>query len=71
MKAEVVLMGMVILSACIVVVVQTIQTGHAPAWFESSILPVIIASLMSIKLGVEQTIMLEQKDEEEDNDACQ
>lgn len=69
MKAEVVLMGMVILSTCIVVVVQTIHDGRPPSWFESSLLPVIIASLMSIKLGVEQTIMLEHKDEEDD-DAC-
>ncbi len=71
LKAEVVLLGMVILSACIVVIVQTVQTGHPPAWFESSVIPVIIASLMSIKLGVEKTIIRLEHIKEEDKDACE
>ncbi len=54
MKADFILLLLVVATCCAVILIQTIKLGAPPAWFESSIVPVLVAVIMSIKFGMEK-----------------
>lgn len=52
-----------------VVIIQTLKTGLPPVWFESSLLPLVVAALLSIKFGVEKTLQVTIKKEKDEDEA--
>lgn len=68
LKAEAILLILVVLIFGAVVVIQTLKTGSAPAWFETSVVPIVVATLMSLKLGVEKTFVLKLEDKDDETE---
>lgn len=63
---ETIALVILLITLSAVVIIQVVKTGTTPPWFESSILPLIVAALMSIKFGVERSISIRiEKDKNE------